>query len=73
MYILLILLFDYKVFSRIYQCGFNTIVASNHTDRDDNEDPDVTREKDKVNEAKNQTGDYNYSSTNFLQINFSVY
>lgn len=73
LYILLILLFDCKIFLRIYQCGFNTIVASDRTDKDDNEDPDIGMERDKVNDAKNQSGDYNYSSINFLQVNYSIY
>ncbi|XP_050530373.1 phospholipid-transporting ATPase ABCA3-like isoform X2 [Daktulosphaira vitifoliae] len=51
-YIAFILLMDYKVFSTCYQFIFNKIVGSGESYKDDNEDPDVGGERDKVDAAK---------------------
>lgn len=52
LYIVIILLFDYKIFARIYMFGFNKIVGTGVSYKSDNEDPDVSRERDKVNADK---------------------
>lgn len=58
LYIALILLFDYKIFSRLYQCGFNIIVGTGDIYKDDNEDPDIAAEREKVEEAKSHPSNY---------------
>lgn len=52
LYITIILLFDYKVFARLYQLIFNQIVGTGVGFKDDNEDPDIGNERDKVDAAK---------------------
>lgn len=59
LYITLILLFDYKVFARLYQMGFNKIVGTGIGYKDDNEDPDIGGERDKVDAAKSRSCKYN--------------
>ncbi|XP_050431314.1 phospholipid-transporting ATPase ABCA3-like isoform X2 [Adelges cooleyi] len=56
-YYFFILLMDYKVFARMYQFIFNTIVGSGVSYKDDDEDPDVGGERDKVDAAKVRTND----------------
>lgn len=60
LYIVIVLLFDYKIFARLYQLSFNAIVGSGEGYKDDNEDPDVGGERDKVDAAKTQSGKYNF-------------
>lgn len=52
LYITIILLFDYKVFAHLYQMIFNKIVGTGIGYKDDNEDPDIGGERDKVDAAK---------------------
>ncbi|VVC36008.1 Hypothetical protein CINCED_3A013120 [Cinara cedri] len=52
LYIAIILLFDYKIFARLYQLGFNLIYGTGVVYKDDNEDPDIGGERDKVDAAK---------------------
>lgn len=54
LYIAIILLFDYKVFARLYQFGFNQIVGTGVGYKGDFEDPDVGDERDKVDAAKSK-------------------
>lgn len=56
---MIILLFDYKIFARLYQCGFNKIVDPGVIDKDDNEDPDIVIERNKVYDAKNRSSNFN--------------
>jgi len=51
-YIIIILLIDYKIFHRLYQFVFNKIIGTGKSYRDVNEDPDVGGERDKVDAAK---------------------
>jgi len=53
LYISILLLFDYKIFNRLYQYAFNKIIGTGVSYRDVNEDPDVGSERDRVNTAKN--------------------
>ncbi|CAH1731091.1 unnamed protein product [Aphis gossypii] len=53
LYISILLLFDYKIFNRLYQYAFNKIIGTGVSYRDVNEDPDVGSERDRVNAAKN--------------------
>lgn len=46
------MLFDYKVFAYLYQLGFNLIYGTGIVYKDDNEDPDIGGERDKVDAAK---------------------
>jgi len=52
LYISIILLSDYKIFHLLYQYAFNKIIGTGESYRDVNEDPDVSKERDKVNAAK---------------------
>jgi len=52
LYITIVLLFDYKVFARLYQLILNTFIGTGDSYRDDSEDSDVSDEKDKVDAAK---------------------
>ncbi|XP_026811930.1 ATP-binding cassette sub-family A member 3-like isoform X2 [Rhopalosiphum maidis] len=52
LYIVIILLFDYKIFHRLYQFAFNEIIGTGVSYKDVNEDPDVGGERDKVDAAK---------------------
>ncbi|XP_060852919.1 phospholipid-transporting ATPase ABCA3-like isoform X2 [Rhopalosiphum padi] len=52
LYIVIILLFDYKIFHRLYQFVFNEIIGTGVSYKDVNEDPDVGGERDKVDAAK---------------------
>lgn len=55
LYIAIILLFDYKVFAYLYQLGFNLIYGTGIVYKDDNEDPDIGGERDKVDAAKSHS------------------
>lgn len=52
LYITIILFFDYKIFFRLYQYGFNAIVGTGIGFKEDTEDPDINGERDKVSAAK---------------------
>ncbi|KAL5235297.1 hypothetical protein ACI65C_002707 [Semiaphis heraclei] len=52
LYISIILLFDYKIFHRLYQFVFNKIIGTGISYKEMNEDPDVGGERDKVDAAK---------------------
>lgn len=52
------LLFDYKIFARLYQFGFNIIVGTGINDIDDNDDPDIGAERDKVDAFKKNLSNY---------------
>lgn len=54
LYIFIILLFDNKIFHRLYQSIFNKIYDTGVSYRDINEDPDVGSERKKVGAAKTQ-------------------
>lgn len=60
LYIAIIFLFDYKIFARLYQFCFNKVVGTGIGYKDDNEDPDVGGERDKVDAAKNRSCNYNF-------------
>lgn len=51
LYISIILLFEYKIFARLYQLGFNSIVGTDVDNKDNFEDPDVSVERDHVKAA----------------------
>lgn len=53
LYIAIILLFDYKIFARLYQFCFNKIIGTDVGYKGDFEDPDIGDERDKVDAAKN--------------------
>lgn len=59
LYIAIILLFDYKIFARLYQFVFNTIVGTGIGYKKDDEDPDVGGERDKVDAAKSRSCNFN--------------
>lgn len=52
LYIIIIMLFDYKIFASLQQLGFNLIYGTGIVYKDDNEDPDIGGERDKVDAAK---------------------
>lgn len=52
---IIILLFDYKVFARLYQLCFNIIVGTDSRYNDDFEDSDVDDEKKKVIAAQTKS------------------
>lgn len=55
---MLIFLFDYKIFARLYQFGFNKILGTGVGYKEDNEDPDIGGERDKVDAAKSRSSNY---------------
>lgn len=65
LYTSIILLFDYKIFHRIYQFVFNKIIGTGVSYKDMNEDPDVGGERDKVDAAKSLS---NNSSSPLLLV-----
>lgn len=73
LYIALIFLFDYKIFARLYQFGFNKVVGTGIGYKDDNEDPDVGGERDKVDAAKNRSCNYNFLSKICLKMKLILY
>lgn len=53
LYMAIILLFDYKVFARLYQLFLNKIIGTDIGYTDESIDPNVKDEKNRVNLAKN--------------------
>lgn len=58
LYITIILLFDYKIFACIYQYGSIAIFGTGIGDKEVNEDPDISTERNKVNDAKTRPRNY---------------
>eukprot|EP00102_Acyrthosiphon_pisum_P016671 XP_008187710.2 PREDICTED: ATP-binding cassette sub-family A member 1-like [Acyrthosiphon pisum] len=87
LYISVILLFDFKIFHRLYQYVFNKIYGTGVSYRDVNEDPDVSSERDKVNAAKTHSNSasspllvvddivkkFSFNFTGVRGISFAVY
>lgn len=55
LFIILILLLEYKIFARLYQFIFNKFIGTSISYKDENEDPDIRGERDQVNTAKNRS------------------
>lgn len=70
LYLVIILLFDYKIFARLYQLVFNTILGTGIGYKNDDEDPDVGGERDKVDAAKSRS--CNFNCLNMFSMNYTV-
>lgn len=58
LYITIILLYDFKIFTRSYQYGCNVIYGTGTGYKENNEDPDISEEKAKVDSEKTHPCNY---------------